>query len=197
VAILSATLLFTLSQLSSAQAVESHSLPFLLRDGQKRLHLMANRPVWSFCTRSLVSLCLYFHVSMIIFIAVLFLVYYRAKILKYRCFLPLCYKVMCRSSFGIPAATRWEKAWHLCTYLCKVVQAHVAVVIYTLQEIAALPRGKAQKTARQENSRQTLCLELGWEHRFSKRFQFPKGKWTNFFMGRLDPFILKELEFTK
>jgi hypothetical protein len=39
----------------------------------------------------------------------------------------------------------------------------VAVVIYTLQEIAALPRGKAQKTARQENTRQTLYLDEGWQ----------------------------------
>jgi hypothetical protein len=33
----------TLSQLSSAEGVESQELLFLLGDGQKRLHLMANR----------------------------------------------------------------------------------------------------------------------------------------------------------
>ena len=33
-----------------------------------------------------------------------------------------------RSSFGIPVASSLGKAWHLCTYLWKVVQAPVAVV---------------------------------------------------------------------
>jgi hypothetical protein len=33
----------TLSKLSSAEGVESRELLFLLGDGQKRLHLMANR----------------------------------------------------------------------------------------------------------------------------------------------------------
>jgi len=39
-------LVFTFSQLSSAQAVESHSLLFLLRDGQKRLRLSVSGHLW-------------------------------------------------------------------------------------------------------------------------------------------------------
>lgn len=140
---------------------------------------MANRPVWSFCIRSLLCVLVPF-TSMSPWYdqeagakfptRQNFELPDEKKIIS--AFSLFAHKDKYRSSFGIPVASTLGKAWHLCTYLCKVVQAHVAGVIQGSRAEPAQARSssdKGQTETQKQKMKKKCCGEDYVAHIYTRK----------------------------